>query len=142
SRQLQTLRRRPAQPQCRSRQHARKPGGTRRSHQTARNERARTPSDPGSYPQSKGRKTTDRPGLLPRPGTAPVPSGCQRRNPRSASESSAPDRSKVGQSWDNTEPVRNRPSLDQEPQRSAEPGDPQGQPHQAEMSRKTAPDRG
>jgi hypothetical protein len=66
-----------------------------------------------------------------------VPSGCQTRSRQRAFGSSAPDRPTAGQSWGIGAPVRNRPSSDQGPQRSAERDDPQGPRHQAETNRKT-----
>src|SRR6185295_17926616 len=51
--------------------------GKCRSYKSAHCAHVKTPSDRGPCPPSKVHRTIDRPGSPLRPGTAPVPSGCQ-----------------------------------------------------------------
>src|SRR5580658_9931404 len=68
---------------------------TCRSRGIAHDGHARTPSDLGSCPRSRARKTGDRRGLPVPRDTAPVPSGSRTRSRQRASGSSAPDQSRA-----------------------------------------------
>src|SRR5450432_666953 len=123
SRRLQNLRHQPDRPRCTPRQPVRTRGGKHPLHENARSGRARTPNDPGSHPQYRACRTSDRQGSLALHGRSAAPSGLQTHTPRPASGSSVPDRS-TGDPWTSNEVlVHCEARTDRERRRSSAPGD-------------------
>src|SRR5450631_3122971 len=137
SHRLQNLRHQPDRPRCTPRQPVRTRGGKHPLHENARSGPARMPNDPGSHPQYRACRTSDRQGSPALHGRSAAPNGSQRHTQRPASGPSTPDRS-MGDPWTSNEVlVHCEARTDRERRRSSEPNDLR-EPRRPDETRRTA----